>query len=62
MPLNTDQKTNLSVTWILGGIATITTFMRLYVRLFQQRNPGWDDLVMAILWCFSAMNRARVHE
>ncbi|KAL4968455.1 uncharacterized protein BDV14DRAFT_196760 [Aspergillus stella-maris] len=54
MPLNTDQKTNLSVTWILGGIATITTFLRLYVRLFQQRNPGWDDLAMAFSWCFSA--------
>ncbi|CBF84141.1 hypothetical protein AN2726.2 [Aspergillus nidulans FGSC A4] len=53
MTLNAAQKTNLSVTWILGGIATITVFTRMYVRFFQQRTPGWDDYVMILCWCLA---------
>lgn len=50
MTLNAAQKTNLSVTWILGGIATVTVFTRMYVRFFQQRTPGCDDYVMILCW------------
>lgn len=50
MALNAAQKTNLSVTWILGGLATTTVFTRLYVRFFQQRSPGWDDYAMILSW------------
>ncbi|KAL4982724.1 hypothetical protein BDW68DRAFT_170385 [Aspergillus falconensis] len=53
MPLNAAQKTNLSVTWILGGIATVTVFTRMYVRFFQQRTPGCDDYVMILCWCLA---------
>ncbi|KAL4811715.1 hypothetical protein BDW67DRAFT_171418 [Aspergillus spinulosporus] len=53
MTLNAAQKTNLSVTWILGGIATLTVFSRLYVRFFQQRTTGWDDYVMILCWTYS---------
>ncbi|KAI9375032.1 hypothetical protein BJX61DRAFT_209289 [Aspergillus egyptiacus] len=54
MALNAAQKTNLSVTWILGGIATASVVGRMYVRCVQQRNPGWDDLAMMISWCLAA--------
>jgi hypothetical protein len=50
MTLNAAQKTNLSVTWFLGGIATATVFTRMYVRFFQQHTPGWDDYVMILCW------------
>ncbi|KAL4881004.1 hypothetical protein BJY04DRAFT_189697 [Aspergillus karnatakaensis] len=53
MALNAAQKTNLSVTWILGGIATTTVFTRMYVRFVQQRSPGWDDYVMMLCWCLA---------
>ncbi|KAL4733213.1 hypothetical protein BDV11DRAFT_175911 [Aspergillus similis] len=53
MTLNAAQKTNLSVTWILGGIATVTVFTRMYVRFFQQRTMGWDDYVMILCWCLA---------
>ncbi|KAL4811051.1 hypothetical protein BDV18DRAFT_155662 [Aspergillus unguis] len=54
MALNTAQRTNLSVTWVLGGIATSTVVARVYVRLFQQRNSGWDDYAMILSWCLAA--------
>ncbi|KAL3457974.1 hypothetical protein BJX64DRAFT_237532 [Aspergillus heterothallicus] len=50
MTLNAAQKTNLSVTWILGGLATTTLLTRLYVRFFEQRSPGWDDYAMILSW------------
>lgn len=50
--LNAAQKTNLSVTWILGGLATLTVLARVYVRFIQQRNPGWDDYAMLLSWVF----------
>ncbi|KAL4860338.1 hypothetical protein BDV12DRAFT_209881 [Aspergillus spectabilis] len=40
MTLNTAQKTNLSVIWILGGIATTTVFTRMYVCFFQKHKGG----------------------
>ncbi|KAL4914787.1 hypothetical protein BDW62DRAFT_219871 [Aspergillus aurantiobrunneus] len=54
MPLNSAQKTNLSVTWILGGIATTTVITRVYVRFVLQRSPGWDDYAMMLSWCLAA--------
>ncbi|KAL2865275.1 uncharacterized protein BJX67DRAFT_359117 [Aspergillus lucknowensis] len=54
MTLNAVQKTNLSVTWILGGLATTTVFTRMYVRFFQQQKPGWDDYAMILCWCLAA--------
>ncbi|KAL2816040.1 hypothetical protein BDW59DRAFT_166507 [Aspergillus cavernicola] len=54
MILNAAQKTNLSVTWILGGIATAAVFTRTYVRFFQQHSPGWDDYAMILCWCLAA--------
>lgn len=53
MALNSAQKTNLAVTWVLGGIATTTFVIRIYVRFFLQRNPGWDDYVMILCWVSS---------
>ncbi|KAL2835985.1 hypothetical protein BJY01DRAFT_222707 [Aspergillus pseudoustus] len=54
MTLNAAQKTNLSVTWILGGLATSTVFARLYVRFFVQHSPGGDDYAMILSWCLAA--------
>ncbi|KAL4784113.1 hypothetical protein BJX76DRAFT_348035 [Aspergillus varians] len=53
MTLNAAQKTNLSVTWILGGIATTAVFTRIYVRFFEQQSPGWDDYAMVLSWCLA---------
>lgn len=40
----------LSVTWVLGTIATISFEARVYTRFLLQATHGWDDYTMIIAW------------
>jgi hypothetical protein len=39
-------KTMLLVASVLGPISTTMMLTRLWVRIFHQRTPGWDDWLM----------------
>ena len=47
---NPEGKTNLSVTWVLGSIATISFCARMYTRFIYQRSAGWDDYTMILCY------------
>ena len=50
MPDYDQRHAVLSVTWVLGPIATATFGARLYTRFFLQGNHGWDDYTMIFTW------------
>ena len=50
MAAGEDGNTILSVTWVLGSIATFSLGTRIYTRFFFQRQDGWDDYVIIIAW------------
>lgn len=39
---------------VMTGLALATVFMRLYVRLFMIKAPGWDDWVIIVAWLGAA--------
>lgn len=45
-----DAKTILSVTWVLGSIATISFGTRMYTRFMFQKQYGWDDYFIILSW------------
>ncbi|KAH7412092.1 hypothetical protein DE146DRAFT_265919 [Phaeosphaeria sp. MPI-PUGE-AT-0046c] len=38
----------LFIACVLGPLTIILLFVRLWVRIFHQRNPGWDDWLMLV--------------
>ncbi|PGG99792.1 hypothetical protein AJ79_08414 [Helicocarpus griseus UAMH5409] len=56
MTFNPEGNTILSVTWILGGIATISFFGRIYTRFVFQQNHGWDDYTMIVTWLLAIVS------
>ncbi|KAK2757988.1 hypothetical protein FQN54_004394 [Arachnomyces sp. PD_36] len=51
-----DPKTILSLTWILGGIATLSFGTRIYTRFIFQKQHGWDDYFMIVAWILAIMS------
>lgn len=56
----TRPNTVLFIACIGGPITVLLLFVRLWVRIFHQRNPGWDDWLMLVATVSKSLHSQRL--